>query len=269
MDPSDVHPDLLGKALSHSGQRLAQLGSLLTSWAMVEARRAERRSAAQAARSEQELNALREQERAAWQLARAGWAPALDRRWLAAADLMQTARAWSAAAAHAGTDPGAAATLARCEERLRALHPYAMARYDRLRAEGAGLFDAMQDALPLFARAPRARPGDPGRERPVLARGATPAARGYKLAAGNPGFRTIRSGRTPALARTAVPPNLVRGTRCGWRQSASRGRPGMPFGLPPACREAGRVSAPSRPVPSSGQAVPRNPCLANQVEPGA
>ena len=38
MEPNEVHPDLLGKALSHSGQRLAQLGSLLTSWAMVEAR---------------------------------------------------------------------------------------------------------------------------------------------------------------------------------------------------------------------------------------
>lgn len=182
MDPSDVHPDLLGEALSHSGQRLAQLGSLLTSWAMVEARRAERRAAAQAARSEQELRALREQERAAWQLARAGWAPAQDRQWLAAADLLQTARAWSAAAAYAGTDPGAAAAVARCEKRLRFLHPYAMARYDRLRAEGAGLFDAMQDALPLFARAPHARPGDAARERPVLAGGASP--RGPRAAAG-------------------------------------------------------------------------------------
>jgi hypothetical protein len=87
---------------------------------------------------------------------------------------MQTARAWSAAAAYAGTDPSAAAALARCEERLRGLHPYAMARYDRLRAEGAGLFDAMQDALPLFARAPHARPGGPARQHPVLASGASP-----------------------------------------------------------------------------------------------
>lgn len=174
MDPSDVHPDLFGEALSHSGQRLAQLGSLLTSWVMVEARRAERRSAAQAAHSEQELNALCEQERAAWQLARTGWAPAQDQQWLATADMMQTARVWSAAAAYADTDPDAAAAVARSEERLRGLHPYAMARYDRLRAEGAGLFDAMQDALPLFARAPHARPGSPARERSVLAGGASP-----------------------------------------------------------------------------------------------
>jgi hypothetical protein len=35
-----------------------------------------------------------------------------------------------------------------------------MAWYDRLRGEGAGRFDAMRQALPLFSRAPHARPGD-------------------------------------------------------------------------------------------------------------
>ena len=58
MEPNEVHADLLGEALSHSGQRLAQLGSLLTSWAMVEARRAERRHAATAARSTRDPAAL-------------------------------------------------------------------------------------------------------------------------------------------------------------------------------------------------------------------
>ena len=75
MDPSDVHPDLFGEAFSHSGQQLAQLGSLLASWATVQARRAERRAAAAAARSEQQFRELRDQETAAWRLARAGWAP--------------------------------------------------------------------------------------------------------------------------------------------------------------------------------------------------
>jgi hypothetical protein len=168
MDPTDVHPDLLGEALSRSGQRLAQLGSLLTSWAMVEARRIERRNAAMAAKSEQELRQLRAQERAAQELARSGWAPAGDPRWLASAGLVEVARAWSAAAAYADVDPGAVTALARCEDRLRQLHPYAMAWYDRQRAQGAGRFDAMQDALPLFARAPHARPGDRGAERPAL-----------------------------------------------------------------------------------------------------
>src|SRR5690242_5111062 len=135
MDPSDVHPDLLGEALSQSGQRLAQLGSLLTSWAMVQARRTDRQQAAHAARSEQELRQLRDQERAARELARAGWAPAHDRRWLNQAGLVEVARAWSAAAAYADDDPGAAAALGRCEDRLRQLHPYAMAWYDRVRSQ--------------------------------------------------------------------------------------------------------------------------------------
>ena len=75
MDPSEMHPDLFGEAFSHSGQKLAQLGSLLASWATVQARRTERRAAAAAAQSEQQLRELREQETAAWRLARAGWAP--------------------------------------------------------------------------------------------------------------------------------------------------------------------------------------------------
>jgi hypothetical protein len=176
MEPNEVHPDLLGEALSHSGQRLAQLGSLLASWAMVEGRRAERRNHARAARSEAELRVLREQERAAYQLARAGWAPSLDRQWMASAGLVETARAWSAASAYAGADPSAAAAAGRCEERLRKLHPYAMTAYDRMRGEGAAPFDAMRDALPLFARAPHARPGGPARPRPALAATETPQA---------------------------------------------------------------------------------------------
>jgi hypothetical protein len=169
MDPSEVHPDLLGEALSRSGQRLAQLGSLLTSWAMVQARRIERRNAAAAAKSQEELQELRAQDRAARDLARAGWAPAEDRQWLSRAGLVDVARAWSAAAAYADADPGAATALARCEARLRQLHPYAMSWYDRQRAQEAGPFDAMQDALPLFARAPNARPGGTAAARPALA----------------------------------------------------------------------------------------------------
>ena len=176
MDPSDVYPDLLGQAVSHSSQRLAQMGSLLASWAVVEARRKERRNAAKAARSQHELQTLREQERAAYKLAQAGWAPAGDRQWLAEADLIQTARAWSAAAAYADAAPDAASAAGRCEERLRALHPYAMAWYDRLRAEGAGRFDAMREAVPLFARAPHARPGGPAADRRSLRVSASPQA---------------------------------------------------------------------------------------------
>ena len=168
MDTPDVYPDVLGDALSFSSQRVAQLGSLVTAGATVEAQRRARASAARGARDERALSALRDQERGAWQRARAGWAPAHDSRWLAQADLLQAARVWSAAAAYADADPTAAAAGRKCEERLRALHPYAMAWFDRLRSEGAGAFDAMLQALPLFARAPHTRPGDPATPRRAL-----------------------------------------------------------------------------------------------------
>jgi hypothetical protein len=187
MDTSDVYPDLFGDALSYSSQRLAQLASLLTAAATVEARRKAQRNAAKTIRSEQALRELRDQERAAYQLARAGWAPALDRRFLDQADLLQAARAWSAAAAYTDADPQAADAVRRCEQRLRILHPYAMAWYDRLRSDGAAPHDAMREALPLFARAPHARPGDPAAERRGLAAPDDPGAASWDIGADDPG----------------------------------------------------------------------------------
>ena len=169
MDTSDVYPDLFGDALSYSSQRMAQLASLVTAGATVEARRKAQRNAAKTIRSERALRELRDQECAAYELARAGWALVRDPRFLGQADLLQAARAWSAAAAYADADPEAADAVRRCEQRLRVLHPYAMAWYDRLRGGGAAPFDAMHEALPLFARTPHARPGDPVAERPGLA----------------------------------------------------------------------------------------------------
>ena len=169
MDTSDVYSDLFGDALSYSSQRMAQLVSLVTAGATVEARRRAQRNAAKTIRSERALRELHDQERAAYQLARAGWAPARDRRFLGQADLLQAARAWSAAASCANADPEAADAVRTCEQRLRVLHPYAMAWYDRLRSDGTAPFDAMREALPLFARAPRARPGYPVAARPGLA----------------------------------------------------------------------------------------------------
>jgi len=161
MDTSDVYPDVLGDALSYSFQRLAQLGSLVTAAATMEIRRRAQTNTATAARSQQEHRALQEQQRARW-------APAHDPRWLAQADLLQAARVWSAATAYADADPAAASAARKCEERLRELHPYAMAWYDRLRSEGAGGFEAMRQAVPLFGRASHARPGDLAAERCVL-----------------------------------------------------------------------------------------------------
>ena len=53
-------------------------------------------------------------------------------------------------------EPAAATAMRKCEERLRVQHPYAMARYDRLRSDGMGPADAMREAAPLFASPPRA-----------------------------------------------------------------------------------------------------------------
>jgi hypothetical protein len=182
MDTSDIYPDLYGDALSYSSQRMAQLASLVTAAATVEARRKARRNAAKTIRSERELRELQDQERAAYELARAGWAPARDPRFLAQADLLQAARTWSAAVAYADADPEAADAVRRCEQRLRVLHPYAMAWYDRLRSDGAAPLDAMREALPLFDRAPHARPGDPAAERRGLAAPDGPGAASWDSA---------------------------------------------------------------------------------------
>jgi hypothetical protein len=168
MDTPDVYPDALGDGLSHSSQQLAQLASLITAAATMQVRRRAQAAAANAARNQRQLRVLQDGQRAEWQLARAGWAPAHDSRWLAQADLLQAARVWGAAAAYADADPAAASAMRQCEERLRVLHPYAMAWYDRLRGEGAGAVEAMRQAVPLFGKAPHARPGDPGPGRQAL-----------------------------------------------------------------------------------------------------
>jgi hypothetical protein len=161
IDPSAHHPEPFGEALSYSSQRAAQMVSLVAAAAEVALRRRALHATRQAARDEQQRRQLQEQESAFRAQVRARWAPALDARWLAQADLLQAGRAWGAAAPWADTDPEAAAALRRAEERLRTLHPYAMDRYDRLRSEGASPLDAMGEAAHLFDREPHARPGQP------------------------------------------------------------------------------------------------------------
>jgi len=161
VDPSAHHPEPLGEALSYSSQRAAQMVSLVAAATEVALRRRALHAARQAARDEQERRRLQEQESAARAQVRARWAPALDARWLAQADLLQAGRVWGAAASYADNDPEAAAALRRVEDRLRALHPYAMTLYDRLRGEGSSPLDAMGEAVQLFNREPQVRPGQP------------------------------------------------------------------------------------------------------------
>ena len=158
MDPSGHYPDPFGEALSHSSQRVTQLTSLVAAAAEVAIRLKAARAARQAAQDQQQQRVLDEQEAAARAQARARWAPAHDARWLAHADLLQAAGTWGTAAPWAGTDPAAASAMRKSEQRLRTLHPFAMARYDRLRSDGASPLNAMREAAPLFGLQPHARP---------------------------------------------------------------------------------------------------------------
>jgi hypothetical protein len=131
------------------------------------------RDARKAARGDQRATrVLDEQERVMRHQARLHWAAAHDPQWLARADLLEVGRAWASAAAYADTDPAAASAMRKCEDRMRTLHPHAMARYDRLRADGMGPLDAMQETAPLFSRSPDVRVGDPAAARPALDAGA-------------------------------------------------------------------------------------------------
>jgi hypothetical protein len=73
------------------------------------------------------------------------------------------------------------------------LHPYAMARYDRLRGDGAAAVEAMRQSVPLFSRAPHARPGDPAAGRGVLEASARPdSASGAAADQDQPGAWAVR-----------------------------------------------------------------------------
>jgi hypothetical protein len=111
------------------------------------------------ARDERARQAAEKESKAAFDEARSLWAPAHDRDWLARADLLQTARAWSAAVPYAEDDTAARSAMRKCEQRLRDLHPHGMDHYDRLRDSGHAPEDAMREAAPFFARDPNVRPG--------------------------------------------------------------------------------------------------------------
>ena len=94
----------------------------------------------------------------------------------------------AAAYVYAAADPVAVSAMRKSEDRLRQLHPFAMARYDRLRGEGASPLDAMAGAAPLFTHEPHARPGQPGSRLRIGPAPASPdAAPQTGVADGSPG----------------------------------------------------------------------------------
>ncbi len=159
---AETHPDPLREAMTHGLQRATQIASFAGTAAQVFIYHQKTQARAAAERDERARRALQGQIRAERDAARAGWSPALDPQWLRDAGLRSTAQAWGAAMPYADRnvpwyEPTAAAAMRKSEERLRDLHPFAMARYDRLRAEGLGPAEAMREAAPLFALSPRAR----------------------------------------------------------------------------------------------------------------
>ena len=226
---AESHPDPFQDAMGHGLQRAIQVASCAVTAAQVYAYQQRTQAMAVAERDERARRALATQMRAERDAARATWAPAVNADWLRNADLLQTARTWAAAMPYADRsvpwyEPTAATAMRRCEERLRDLHPYAMGRYDRLREEGAAPADAMRDAAPLFANAPRTydRPYVP---RPELA-----------------------SGNGDGLA-WAAPPHQSQASRPAWRWPRRRkcgaSRSSRPSKNKPAPDAGGRSVKPS------------------------
>ena len=188
---SEHHPDPFRDATQNAVYRAVQVGSFALTAAQVYAYHHRAQSRITAERDHQARRALNAQIRAERDTDRARWRPALDPGWLRRADLIETAHAWGAALPYTDRavpwyEPAAATAMTRCEDRLRSLHPYAMAYYDRLISDGQDPAEAMRTAAPLFARHPQARDA-PSVPRPML----EAAARG--------------PGGDPATADTAGP----------------------------------------------------------------
>ena len=224
MDISSSHPDPFRDAMQDVVYRAVQVGSFAMTAAQVYAyhRRAQARiTAEQDHRARRALNA---QVRAERDADRARWAPALDPAWLRNASLIETAQAWGAALPYADRnvpwhEPAAATAMTRCEERLRHLHPYAMAHYDRLRSEGLG--PARGDARSR----PAVRPPSPGPRRVLRASpdagSRAPARRSAYLGARLPGWPgRVRPARPqPAAVRRGLPADDPRGPGAERRSS--------------------------------------------------
>jgi len=162
MDFGSNHSDPLRDATQDAVSRAVQVGAFAGTAVQVYAYHRRTQARMTAEQDQRARRALNAQVRAERDADRTRWAPALDPAWRRHATLIETAQAWGAALPYADRnvpwhEPAAATAMIRCEERLRQLHPYAMAHYDRLRSEDLGPAEAMREAAPLFARHPRAQ----------------------------------------------------------------------------------------------------------------
>lgn len=153
---NDVHPHPFGEAATKFVEVTAMAAMAAQHYAEHRARNA--RAAADAI-TENETRRGKDQAR---------YAPLLDRVWRADASLPDVFRAWAAAEPYAGEDPHAAEALKEAEDLLRQRSPYAMKRYEQLRAEGMSRPEAMNEAAKDFAYS---APPPAGKSEPVPAPG--------------------------------------------------------------------------------------------------
>lgn len=132
--------------------RAAQLAAMSITVLEAMARLRAQRLTERAADDERAASAARAQRLVDHASARVAWTPAHDDDWLRRASTGDLARAWAAATPWADTDVDAQQAAHRVERRLHELHPDAMSAYHQARAEGADPAQAMQEAVPLFAR---------------------------------------------------------------------------------------------------------------------
>jgi hypothetical protein len=160
MEPQ-THPDPFAEAAGHGFQRVIQIASSVATAAQVLVHLSRDRARTRAQQAQQDRRALTAQTRVGQAAARASLAAISDPHWLKAADLGNAAKAWGTAMPYADPaqpwhEPAATTAMRHAEDRLRVLHPTAMARYDRLRSEGADPAEAMREAAAMFGYPPRA-----------------------------------------------------------------------------------------------------------------
>ena len=142
----DDHTEPTTDALARAAQALAVTVSIGEALARLHAQRTHERAAAAdraaaAAGTEQALH--REQ-------ARLVWAPTLDDRHLVRMAATELLHARDHARGYQHADPTARVAVDRIEQRLRDVHPEAMALYDTAIRDGLGADHALRQALPHF-----------------------------------------------------------------------------------------------------------------------
>lgn len=161
MEPGN-YPDPVREAIGRGTSRVVQIASSVVTAAQVLVYLS--RSYVNARRDNGPAAVLVRdaQQRAERAAAQASLAAIGEPGWLEDADLNRAIQAWGAVMPYADQslpwhDPSAATAMRKAEERLRVLHPTAMARYDQLRSEGADPAGAMLQAVPLFGYPPGPR----------------------------------------------------------------------------------------------------------------